>query len=219
MRFPGRPAGGIAAAAFVAAMGAAQAAYVPKSDAQIFADYVKSPHHQAFLLKSFNDLEPPPLKAKCAKLAIAALDPPLVLQPAEFAQIGNEYIPSVGRWVQRATLNRCGGKAIRRLYLQADPRDGSLHAQAMLPGEFPGNIQLENDATRIVLPGMMGVAKCSDFKTLFVLDTKLTSPPKPEGWSETWTAQACGRTVTADVIYAADPTGMNITAKNLKLVR
>jgi hypothetical protein len=192
------------------------AAAAPKSDAEIFTTYVKSAHHRAFLLKAFNDLEPPPLKSTCAKLEIDALDPPLVLQAAEFAQIGNEYIPSVGRWVQRATLTRCGTKAIRRLFLQADPRDGTLHALPMLPGEFPGNIQLENDATRIVLPGMMGVAKCTDFKKLFVLDTKLTSPPKPEGWSETWTVLACGRTVTADVSYLADDTGMNITARNLK---
>jgi hypothetical protein len=200
---------------FLAALaGATEAA--PKTDAQIFADYVKSAHHQAFLLKAFNDLEPAPLKAKCAKLEIAALDSPMVLQPPEFAQIGAEYIPSVGRWVQRATINRCGTKTVRRLYLQVDPRDGSLHALPMLPGEFPGNIQLENDATRIVLPAMMGIARCSDFKTLYVLDTRLTSPARPQGWSESWTAQACGRTVTADVIYSADATGMNITARNVR---
>ena len=216
MRIPAlRPC--IALAAALAAATAAYAAYVPKTDAQIFADYVKSAKHRAFLLKAYNDTEPPPLKATCAKLEIASLDPPLVLQPAEFAQIGNEYIPSVGRWVQRATLVRCGAKTVRRLYLEADPRDGSLHALAMLPGEFPGNVQLENDATRIVLPAMMGIAKCGDFKKLFVLDTKLTSPARAQGWSEIWTAQACGRTVTADVSYTADATGMNITAKNLKL--
>jgi hypothetical protein len=195
---------------------ATTAAAATKSDAEIFADYVKSPHHRAFLLKAYNDLEPPPLKAACAKLEIVALDPPLVLQAAGFAQIGNEYIPSVGRWVQRATLNRCGAKILRRLYLQADPRDGTLHALPMLPGEFPGNVQLENDATRIVLPAMMGAAKCADFKKVFVLDTRLTSPPKPQGWSETWTVQACSRSVTADVSYVADETGMNITARNLK---
>jgi hypothetical protein len=202
-------------AAVAMSLGAGLAA--AKSDAEIFADYVRSPQHKTFLLRSYNELEPPPLKATCSKLEIATLDPPLVLQPAEFAQIGNNYIPSTGRWVQRATLTRCGGKAVRRLFLEADPRDGSLHALPMLPGEFAGNIQLENDATHIVLPGMMGVAKCSDFKALFVLDTKLTSAPRPEGWSETWTVLACGRTVTADVSYLADATGMNISAKNLKL--
>ena len=203
-------------AAAVLAVGA-QAAYVPKTDAQIFAGFVKSPRHQAFLLGSFNKFEPPPLKAKCAKLDAPAYDPPLVLAPATFAQIGNEFIPSTGRWVQRATLNACGTKVMRRLYLEADPRDGSLHALPMLPGQFAGNVNLENDSTRIVLPGMMGLAQCKDFKKLYVLDTKLTAKPSPRGWSETWTAQACGRIVTADVDYTADATGMNISAKNFKL--
>jgi hypothetical protein len=189
----------------------------PLSDAQIFAAFVKSPKHTAFLSKAFNDTEAPPLKAQCATLTIATLDAPLVIQPAEFAQIGNEYIPSVGRWVQRATLNRCGAKVIRRLFLVADPQTGDLHAFGLLPGEFPGNLQLEGDARRIVLSGMMGVAHCSDAKKVFVLDTKLTSPAQAQGWSETWTTQACGRTVTADVIYTADATGMNVTARNLKL--
>jgi len=195
---------------------AAQAAYVPKSDAQIFADYVKSEHHRAFLLQSFNKFEVPPLKAKCAKLDTPVFDPPMVLVPATFAQIGNDFIPSTGRWVQRATLNACGTKVMRRLYLEADPRDGSLHAAPMLPGEFAGNVNLENDSTRIILPGMMGVAQCKDYKKLYVLDTKLTSKPRAQGWSETWTVQACGRTMTVDGVYTADATGMNINAKNIK---
>jgi hypothetical protein len=200
-----------------AAFAALPAQAAPLTDAQIFAAYVKSARHTAFLTKAFNDTEVPPLKAKCAALTIAGLDPPLVIQPPEFAQIGNEYIPSVGRWVQRATLNRCGSKAIRRLFLVADPQTGDLHAFGLLPGEFAGNLQLEGDARRIVLGGIGGTAHCSDEKKVFVLDTKLTSPARAEGWTETWTAQACGRMVTADVRYTADATGMNITASNVNL--
>jgi hypothetical protein len=200
-----------------AALTATPAQAAPLTDEQIFAVYLKSPKHTAFLTKAFNDVEAAPLKAQCATLKIVALDTPQVIQPPEFAQIGNEYIPSVGRWVQPATLNRCGAKVIRRLFLVADPQTGDLHAFGLLPGEFPGNLQLEGDARRIVLSGMMGVAHCSDVKKTFVLDTKLTSPARAQGWSETWTAQACGRMVTADVIYTADPTGMNITARNVKL--
>ena len=188
------------------------------TDAQIFATYVKSAHHTAFLTKAFNDTEPPPLKAACAAgLKIVALDPPQVVKPPEFAQIGQEYIPSVGRWVQRATLNRCGVKVIRRLFLVADPQTGDLHAFGLVPGEFAGNLQLESDARQIVVGGMAGVAHCTDMKKVFVVDTKLTSSPQPQGWSEMWTTLACGRTVTADVIYTADATGMNITARNLKV--
>jgi hypothetical protein len=199
------------------ALGLAPAQAALPSDADIFANYIKSAHYQDFILKAFNDVEPPPLKAKCARLTVAALDPPLVVEPPTFAAIGNTYPISTGRWVARATLNRCGAKVIRRLFLAADPRDGSLHAIPLLPGEFPGNLQLEGDAQRIVLSGMMGVAKCMDSKKVFVLDTKLTSPAADKGWSEAWTALVCGRTMTADGIYTADASGMNVTAKNVKL--
>jgi hypothetical protein len=212
-----RAAFGLALFAALALGIASSQAAPPPSDAQIFANYVKSPSHKTFLTRAFNETEPPVLKAKCAALSIVALDPPLVLQPAEFAQIGTEYIPSIGRWVQRATLNACGAHVIRRLFLVADPQTGDLHAFRMLPGEFPGNLQLEADAQRIVLSGMMRVAKCADSKKVIVLDTKLTSPAAAKGWAEAWTAQVCGRTVTADVVYVTDATGMNVTAKNIKV--
>ena len=204
---------GLAAALVVSA----QAAYVPKTDAQIFADYLKSAPYKKYLLDAFNGTEPPPLTAKCAKMELVGTDQPMIQTAPTFAQIGNTYPISTGAWVQRATLNQCGHKVSRRLFIMADPRDGTLHSKALLPGDFPGNAALENDAPRIVLPGVMGVAKCKDWKTLWVLETKLTTPAKAQGWSEMWTMSACGHIVTADVIYTADATGMNITAKNIKL--
>lgn len=198
------------------AMAGARAA-PPQTDAQIFAGYVADPAYKAYLLAAFNGTEPPPLKAKCAKLTIEALDPPLVVTPPTFGQIGKVFHISTGSWVARATLGRCGGHVVRRLFVMGDPQSGEPRAQALIPGEFPGNLKLENDATHIVLPAAMGTAKCSDWKSLWVLDTKLTRPAKPQGWSETWTMQACGRAVTADVSYVADRTGMNITAKNVKV--
>ena len=206
--------GMLAALAF--AVPAAQAA-PPQTDAQIFAGYVADPAYKAYLLAAFNGTEPPPLKAKCASLTIVSLDPPMVVTPPTFAEIGTVFHISTGSWVARATLGRCGGKVVRRLLITGNPQTGTLHAQALIPGEFPGNLKLENDATHIVLPAAMGTAKCTDWKSLWVLDTKLTSPAKPQGWSETWTMQACGRSVTADVGYVADATGMNITARNVKV--
>ena len=125
--------------------------------------------------------------------------------------LGTVVLPKV----QPATLNRCGAKVVRRTLLSEE--GGILHGRSLLPGAFTGNLQLEDSAEHIVLPAAMGVAKCEDYKTLWVLDTKLTSPAKPQGWSETWTMQACGRAVSADVIYTADATGMNITARNVKV--
>jgi hypothetical protein len=196
---------------------AAQAAYVPKTDAQIFADYLKSAPYKKYLLDAFNGTEPPPLTAKCPKMELVSTEAPMVQTAPTFAAIGNTYPISTGAWVQRATLNQCGHTVSRRLFIMADPRDGTLHSRALLPGDFPGNAALENDAPRIVLPGVMGIAKCTDWKQLWVLDTKLTTPAKPQGWTEAWTMSACGRTVTADVIYVADATGMGITARNIKV--
>ncbi|MBL6853932.1 MAG: hypothetical protein ISS15_12715 [Alphaproteobacteria bacterium] len=204
---------GLALAAGLAV--AAQAA--PKTDAQIFADYLKSGPYKKYLLDGFNATEPPPLTAKCSKMDLVSTDAPMVQTAPTFAQIGNSYPISTGAWVQRATLNQCGQKVSRRLFIMADPRDGTLHSQALLPGDFPGNAALEHDAPRIVLPGVMAIAKCADWKKLWVLDTKLTTPAKPQGWSEAWTISACGHMVTADVVYLADATGMGITAKNIKV--
>jgi len=206
---------GLGLAAVLAAP--AMAAYVPKTDAQIFADYLKSAPYRKYLSDGFNNTEPPPLTAKCAKMELVSTNAPMVQAAPTFAQIGNTYPISTGAWVQRATLNQCGHTVSRRLFIMADPRDGTLHSRALLPGDFPGNAALENDAPRIVLPGVVVLAKCSDWKKLWVLDTKLTTPAKPQGWTEAWTVSACGRTVTADVLYVADATGMNITAKNIKV--
>ncbi len=206
---------GLGAAALLAA--SAQGAFVPKTDAELFAAYLKAPSYAKYLSDAFNGTEPPPLTAKCAKMVLVSSEPPLVVAAPTFAQIGNTYPISTGAWVQRSTLDKCGAKVGRRLFLQADPRSGTLHAQALLPGDFPGNAQLEHDAPRIVLPPAMAMAKGSDWSKLWVLDTKLTTPARPQGWTEAWTISACGRTVTADVVYAADATGMNITAKNLRI--
>lgn len=195
----------------------ATAAYVAKTDAQIFADYLKSPPYKKYLLDTFNSTEPPPLTAKCPRMELVSTDAPLVQAAPAFAQIGNTYPISTGAWVQRATLNQCGRKVSRRLFIMADPRDGTLHSRALLPGDFPGNAALENDAPRIVLPGVMGLARCKDWNKLWVLDTRLTAPTKPQGWTEAWTMSACGHVVTADVVYVADATGMGITAKNIKV--
>jgi hypothetical protein len=185
------------------------------TDAQRFPDFLRSAEYRTLATRYFNEEEPGPLHAKCPVLSVVAWGDPIVVVPAKFQKNGDRYSLTAGRWVQPATLNRCGAKVMRRTLLTQD--GGILHGGALLPGAFRGNLQLEDSAEHIVLPAAMGTAKCEDYKTLWVLDTKLTSPAKAQGWSETWTMQACGRAVTADVVYTADATGMNITAKNVKL--
>ncbi|HEX4302329.1 MAG TPA: hypothetical protein VHZ78_06020 [Rhizomicrobium sp.] len=185
------------------------------TDAQRFPDFLRSAEYRTLVTRYFNEQEPRPLAAKCATLSVVTWGDPIVVMPATFKKNGSNYVLLAGRWVQPATLNRCGAKVMRRTLLTEG--DGILHGGSLLPGEFPGNLQLEDSAEHIVLPAAMGVAKCEDYKTLWVLDTKLTSPARAQGWTETWTMQACGRAMTADVVYTADATGMNITAKNVKL--
>jgi len=191
------------------------AAAAEMTDAQRFPDFLRSSEYRTLVTRYYNEQEPGPLHAKCAVLSVVAWGDPIVVVPAAFRKTGANYSLTAGRWVQPATLNRCGAKVTRRTLLTEG--DGILHGGSLLPGAFPGNLQLEDTAEHIVLPAAMGVAKCGDYKTLWVLDTKLTSPARAQGWSETWTMQACGRAVTSDVVYTADATGMNVTAKNVKL--
>ena len=70
---------------------------------------------------------------------------------------------------------------------------------------------------QIVGPGMMGTAKCQDRTTFKVLDVIALTAANPSGWSEKWTAEACGTNVEAQVTYTATGTGMNITASKLRV--
>jgi hypothetical protein len=197
-------------AALTCAAGAAE-----MTDAQHFAEFLQSPPYRTLVTRYFNEQEPGPLRAKCSTLAVMAWSDPIVVEPAHFKKSGALYEVTAGKWVQPVTVNACGAKGIRRTLLWED--GGILHGSSLLPGEFPGNLQLENDAEHIVLPAVMGMAKCDNWKTLWVLDTKLKTPAKAQGWTEAWTMTACGHAATADVVYVADATGMGITAKNVKV--
>ncbi|HEX4302330.1 MAG TPA: hypothetical protein VHZ78_06025 [Rhizomicrobium sp.] len=197
--------------------GAAAPPPAKQNNADIFAGFVQDDGYKAYLLQAYNGTEPAPLKAKCPALKIIGLAPPEVIKPPSFVKTGDAFRIAGGAWVARGLLNRCGTEVIRRLVVEGVPQTGGLHAITLIPGQFPGNLPLEKTATHIVLPPSMAAARCADFKKLYVLDTRLTSPANPKGWTETWTMQACGRMVTADVTYVADRTGMKVTAKNVKL--
>lgn len=91
--------------------------------------------------------------------------------------------------------------------LIAQPGKGQIEPIFLLPGEFRGNLKLERDARAIVLPRLAGTAKCQDPAKLAVLDVVPLTKAATAGWSETWIADACGKTVEATVTYAGIPTG------------
>ena len=68
------------------------------------------------------------------------------------------------------------------------------------------------DTLRIVMPGLMARAACTDPKQFYLLDVKNTAAQENGNWSETWSAEACGRKVIADIQYIKDAKGTQIRA-------
>jgi hypothetical protein len=172
-----------------------------------FPSYLGSPGYEHYLESVFNKMEPPPLKAQCPMLKLAGdNDASIVVPPTFGTSNGLKYIES-GEWIARVHFDACGKKVTRRALLKAV--GGPNHVvvpTSLLPGDFRGDLRLEADARRIVLPEIMGEAHCKDWSTLYVLDTVSSDPPNSEKWSEVWTAQACGTPVKTDVMYWHDST-------------
>jgi hypothetical protein len=148
-------------------------------------------------------------------MKLVTSDKYLVLDPPSFTQVGGSYGITTGAWIAVAELDRCGKRVTRRALLKAAGSNG-LDATLLLPGDFRGNLRLEADAVHTVVPTLMTAAKCQDAAKFWVLDIKSAGPATPQGWSETWTAEACGMSVTAKVAYSKSSTGMNVVASDVK---
>jgi hypothetical protein len=183
----------------------------------LFAGYVNSPGYRGYLEKIFNAAEWPTLRAQCSSLRILESNKVVVVEEPRFVRAGANYNIDTGTWIAVAGLDRCGVGVTRRALLKAVPGANLLDATFLLPGDFRGNLKLEADALRIIMPGLMVTAECRDTKTFRVLDVTALGPSSPQGWSEKWIAEACRRAVEADVTYRAIAGGMNISATNLKL--
>ncbi len=189
---------------------------VAPDSAHTITGYVSSPGYRNYIATVVNLLEVPPLKAECPSLVVTESDEVVVIKAPTFVKAGAVWNIDGGTWIAKVHVDRCGKPAIRRFLLEAIPGADQVKPIRLFPGEFAGNLQLEADASRILLPGVMGVAKCNDWKTLYILDTKLTNPVSSAGWSERWLAQACDRRVSFDVDYARAMGGVNITGMNFK---
>jgi hypothetical protein len=183
----------------------------------LFGGYLSSPGYRAYLEQIFNSAEPNLLKAQCPSLRLLESNKFIMVEEPKFVRSGTNYHVESGAWVGVAVLDRCGAPVTRRALLRVAPDTHVLQPTPLLPGEFRGNLKLEADAMRIVLPAMMAIAKCSDLAKARVLDVKSHGPPTPQGWSETWTAAACNMTIEADVSYSPIPGGMNISAGHLRV--
>lgn len=180
---------------------AAQAA--PPDQAAMFRAFVDAPSYRAILAKDFADKEPAALKATCKTLTLISLDPAEIVEAPEFANGPAGWHTQSGAWVQRATLDKCGTKVLRRMLVETRS-DNTLRTRALLPGAFAGGYRLEAAAQAYAVDSMMNVTGCKDWKTgATVVDiAQRSGKPSAGHWSETWTALVCGKTVTARVDYS-----------------
>jgi len=181
----------------------------------LFVSFINSAGYKSYLERIFNLGEPTTLKAECPSLGILEWNKIMMVEQPTFVRSGANYQITSGAWVGMAVMERCGSRVTRRALLKAVPGSNVLQPTFLLPGDFRGNLKLEADAMRIVLPGLMGAAKCTA-KSEF-LNVRSHGPSTPQGWSETWTAAACGRRVDAEVTYSPISCGMNVTAGKWKV--
>lgn len=178
-----------------------------------FRSYMGSPGYEQYLETVFNKMEAPPLKAQCSTLKLIGDNYASIVVPPTYVQSnGLKYVES-GKWVAHVHFDACGKKVSRRALLEAvGGIDHVVKPIPLLPGDFRGDLRLEADAKRIVLPAIMGQAHCKDWSTLYVLDIVSSDPPGSDKWSEVWTAQACGVGVRTDVAYWHVTGGIDVSA-------
>jgi hypothetical protein len=168
-----------------------------------------SPNYQAFLLKAVNEEEPLERRATCNQpLRIVDGSRFLVIRPAVLTtQANGTQTIAEGTWVAYLIVDRCGSRAIRRLLVNSAANE--TKAVGLLPGEFTGDLVLERDTSAIVYTALLAKAGCpSTDRRVVVTDiSNLTKPGGTEGWSEQWTAVACGKPVATIVYYRPSPRG------------
>ncbi len=184
---------------------------------QLLAAFMKTDNFRQYANAAFNDFEVPPLKAECGQLQLT--DATLLSwdkQP-RFEEKDGRMSLVEGSWVVLGTMDRCGKPAKRRaLFTVKGP--GSLAPLPLIPGDFFGDLLLEIDARKIVMPGLLAEAPCSDLKQFYFLDVVRLDPPlsykppSPPGWKEEWQVEACGKRESVTVEYVHIGGGINISA-------
>lgn len=182
---------------------AVQPVHAAEDQQALFEGYIGSPSYRAILQKAYNDSEPAVLKAKCPALTVMSFAKPEIVEAPVFVRSGAGWTTEAGAWVATATVNRCGSDVIRRVLVETT-RSNTLRTRGLIPGEYAGGFKLEESARGFVSMSMLLVTNCKDWKSFVLLDTKLKTKPSKLGWWEIWTAQMCGKTVTANVAYVAE---------------
>jgi hypothetical protein len=188
----------------------------PLDQKEAFVHFLLSPSAQKFIERSIADAENQALKTQCSTLKVLEANKFDIIDQPVFEQRETGLRLKSGSWVSVAKVDRCGVTTTRRLYIKYLPDQNRFEVSPLLPGDFRGNLKLEADARRIVVPGLMAAGHCADRAEFYLLDVKALGAAMPQGWSETWSARACGKSVSATVSYNAIPGGMDIAAEDLK---
>ena len=166
---------------------------------QLLFKFVQSDGYLSSLSKTVPVAEPPPLRATCSNMIVIDANSISLIEPPTFSKVGTEMRVEGGAWISTVKVDRCGETVTRRFLVHAN--DGNLDYTALLPGDFHGDLTLEQDAKKLILPGLMNAAKCTDMAKVFVLNVHNLSPVTPTGWSESWTASTCGTLTKANIKY------------------
>lgn len=168
-------------------------------------NFFASTMYQSYVEQAFNALEPAPLKAECPVLKFRNFTGHLPIKPLQFAKVGKGISVIAGAWIAEPDIDRCGQSARRRI-LMTVKGPNQIDPIPLLPGEFRGDLQLEIDARRIVMPIIKSKARCTDDSAIYVLNVAFMGGD-PKDWKESWTAQACEQPVTVNVHYFGTPDG------------
>jgi hypothetical protein len=198
----------------VASSANAQTQQAPSPELQQLNAIVVSPAFRGYLDQAVVAVEQAPLKAKCAQ--------PKVTGVRGFVPVAtlvmNGGAMTSGMWVTVVNIDRCGTPGVRRILSRVEGGPNALTPSGLLPGDFRGDLRLETDITKAMLSGVLAFSKCADPASVAVADIKSLGEPTPQGWSETWTTEACGKTVTAVVDYKRSPGGgTDYNARDFKL--
>ncbi|MSP20052.1 MAG: hypothetical protein EXQ93_00655 [Alphaproteobacteria bacterium] len=174
---------------------------VPTEQQQL-ASLLTSPTYRTFLETAVMNVESPVLKARCAQIKIIDANRFSVILPPTFSP----GAINTGMWISVLNVDRCGAPATRRILVQVGGPN-ALSPTAMLPGEFRGDIRLESDISRAMTRDMMSFSQCQDVTRFAISDIKAVGAGTPEGWSETWLGESCGKIVSATVDYARSLAG------------
>lgn len=203
----------IIVAAIVVALGAAFSAVAAEPAAEqqattdpavILLSYVKTPGYLNSVQKMLPLAEVPPMRKRCKDIALLDANRVSIIETPVFTQTPTGLRLDGGAWINLIGAETCSERVTRRFLVTAKPNGGGVDYRPLLPGDFRGNLVMENDAKRLAIPTLAKAAHCLDPAKVFIINIHALGVATTKGWSEFWEAEACGKPASADVDYTME---------------